>query len=239
MKAASSPTPSTSARPRTTSSAASRRTTTIRPSRAASISAYGILYAGVWASGINFDAIVNDADLEIDWYGGIKPTWGPATFDFGVIYYSYPGAGLHDDPAVRLRSELRGAQGRRQRHDPQGSGASAATIYWSPDYFAQTGSVWTFEGYSRLHLPPGRRVHAEHHRRRRLSDQLGRLLRGLERLQRVLVLERRPCPGGREADLRLPLLGHRRFEHGRPTLFTCINDYCDSRFVFSAKVVLP
>ncbi len=28
----------------------------------------------------------------MDWYGGIKPTWGPATFDFGVIYYTYPGA---------------------------------------------------------------------------------------------------------------------------------------------------
>ena len=63
---------------------------------------YGILYAGVWASGINFDAIVNDADLEVDWYGGIKPTWGPATFDFGVIYYTLSGRDLHHDPAVRF-----------------------------------------------------------------------------------------------------------------------------------------
>src|SRR4029078_12855020 len=40
--------------------------------------AYGILYAGAWGSGINFQAAFNDADLEVDWYGGIKPTWGPA-----------------------------------------------------------------------------------------------------------------------------------------------------------------
>ena len=35
---------------------------------------YGILYAGVWASGLDFSAIDNDANVEIDWYGGIKHT---------------------------------------------------------------------------------------------------------------------------------------------------------------------
>ena len=39
---------------------------------------YGILYAGVWASGLDFgdDPTVSgsDAQIEIDWYGGIKPT---------------------------------------------------------------------------------------------------------------------------------------------------------------------
>ena len=75
---------------------------------------YGILYAGWWASGLDFDAILNDAHVEMDWYGGIKPTWGPATFDFGVIYYSYPGAG-YDPSAVGFDLELRRAEGRRQR----------------------------------------------------------------------------------------------------------------------------
>ena len=56
---------------------------------------YGIFYAGVWASGLDFDAAVgNDAEIEVDWYAGIKPTWGPLTFDFGVIYYTYPGERL-------------------------------------------------------------------------------------------------------------------------------------------------
>ena len=108
---------------------------------------YGILYAGWWASGINFDAIFNDADLEIDWYGGIKPTWGPATFDFGVIYYSYPGSG--SDPSARRLPDLNyvelkaGVSGNIHKDWLVGG-----TIYWSPDYFAETGSVWTFEGYT-------------------------------------------------------------------------------------------
>jgi len=54
---------------------------------------YGILYAGWWASGLDFEAGLNDAKVEMDWYGGIRPTWGKATFDLGVIYYTYPGSG--------------------------------------------------------------------------------------------------------------------------------------------------
>lgn len=56
---------------------------------------YGILYAGVWTSRIDFGdngAGHNIATAEVDLYAGIKPTLGPATFDFGVIYYAYPGA---------------------------------------------------------------------------------------------------------------------------------------------------
>ena len=53
---------------------------------------------GLWASSLDFDApgsppgIGADAEVEIDYYAGFKPTWGRFNFDFGVIYYSYPGA---------------------------------------------------------------------------------------------------------------------------------------------------
>ena len=52
----------------------------------------GILYAGWWASQLDFEAALNDAQVEMDWYGGIRPKWHNITFDLGVIYYSYPGA---------------------------------------------------------------------------------------------------------------------------------------------------
>ncbi len=56
---------------------------------------YGIFYAGVWGFRPRLRCgLVNDAELEVDWYGGIKPTWGPLTFDFGIIYYTYPGEGF-------------------------------------------------------------------------------------------------------------------------------------------------
>ncbi len=110
--------------------------------------AYGILYAGAWGSGINFQAGLNDADLEVDWYGGIKPTWnspfGTINLDFGVIYYSYPGAnpgfvpGLGDPNYV----ELKAGYSWSALHP---SLVTGTTVYWSPDYVFETGSVWTIE----------------------------------------------------------------------------------------------
>jgi uncharacterized protein (TIGR02001 family) len=46
-----------------------------------------VFYLGVWASNIDFGAatnvngnLENIADIEIDWYGGIRPTWKGITF---------------------------------------------------------------------------------------------------------------------------------------------------------------
>jgi uncharacterized protein (TIGR02001 family) len=50
---------------------------------------YGILYFGLWGSNLTGDGF---APWETDIYGGIKPVLGPVTFDFGVVWYTYPGA---------------------------------------------------------------------------------------------------------------------------------------------------
>ena len=46
------------------------------------------LYIGAAGESIDFP---NHAAAEIDFYGGIRPTFGPVTFDFGGWYYWYPG----------------------------------------------------------------------------------------------------------------------------------------------------
>jgi hypothetical protein len=46
------------------------------------------LYAGIGGASISFP---NRAAGEIDFYGGIRPTFGPLAFDIGVWYYWYPG----------------------------------------------------------------------------------------------------------------------------------------------------
>lgn len=46
------------------------------------------LYAGVGGASISF---TNRAAAEIDVYAGIRPTFGPVAFDFGVFGYLYPG----------------------------------------------------------------------------------------------------------------------------------------------------
>jgi uncharacterized protein (TIGR02001 family) len=108
---------------------------------------YGMLYLGTWASGVDFgDQILGpavsgaDAQVEIDWYGGITPTWGPANFDFGVLYYTYPGANdfAGNLDYVELKAGVSGAL-----HQNLTTGL---VVYWSPDYSGETGSVWTLEG---------------------------------------------------------------------------------------------
>jgi uncharacterized protein (TIGR02001 family) len=116
--------------------------------------AWGILYAGVWASLIDF-ADAPPADVEVDWYGGIKPTWnsplGTINMDFGVIYYSYPGA---NPDSVNLPDlnyvELKAGYSWSALHP---SLVTGTTVFWSPDYVLETGSVWTIETMAAWTLP--------------------------------------------------------------------------------------
>lgn len=100
--------------------------------------AYGMFYAGVFGSSIDFDG--GDADLEIDVYAGVKPTWNGVTFDFGVIYYGYPDA--NDEGAeldyVELKAGVSGSLFNLVN--------AAATVYFSPEYTGETGESWTYEG---------------------------------------------------------------------------------------------
>jgi len=109
---------------------------------------YGILYAGGWASGVDFGeppytpGIGADAWAEIDWYGGVKPTWtsplGPMDLDFGVIYYTYPGA---SDFLTELDYvEFKAGYSWSPLHPKLTTGAN---VYYSPNYYGSTGPVWT------------------------------------------------------------------------------------------------
>jgi hypothetical protein len=46
------------------------------------------LYAGISGESIKF---ANNAAAEIDFYGGVRPTFGPVALDFGGWFYYYPG----------------------------------------------------------------------------------------------------------------------------------------------------
>jgi uncharacterized protein (TIGR02001 family) len=119
---------------------------------------WGILYAGVWASKVDF-ADAPPANAEVDWYGGIKPVWnsghfGDVTFDFGVIYYSYPGSdpaasigGPHDDPNY---VEFKAGYSWSSLHP---SLVTGSTVFYSPEYTLGTGPVWTLESFAVWTLP--------------------------------------------------------------------------------------
>ncbi len=200
---------------------------------------YGIIYAGIWASGVNFggDAAVNDADIEIDWYGGIRPTWGPATFDFGVLYYTYPGNGYNGAatafPEINYVELKAGVSGELYKNWTAGF-----TTYFSPNYFGETGNVWTFEGVT------GYTFHQVGPFVPTISGTLGYLTgndsdflaangfgdywywnAGLALAVEKLTFDFRYW--GTNAD------------NSVSANLGCINNYCDDKFVFSAKVVLP
>jgi uncharacterized protein (TIGR02001 family) len=49
-------------------------------------------YAGNWNSNVNQGAGFPGGNLEMDFYGGWKNTWGDFGLDIGAIYYYYPGS---------------------------------------------------------------------------------------------------------------------------------------------------
>ncbi|SRR5258706_4633637 len=113
--------------------------------------AYGLFYAGVWGSNLDFGKVplsdTNVANVEVDVYAGIKPVWGKANFDFGVIYYTYPGA--HDGGAELNYVELKaGVSGEVLPKLTLG-----VTGFYSPEYTGETGNVWTVEGSAAYELP--------------------------------------------------------------------------------------
>ena len=54
-------------------------------------------YAGVAGESIDFP---NRASMELDVYGGIRPTFDKLALDFGIWYYGYPGGQCFNDLAV-------------------------------------------------------------------------------------------------------------------------------------------
>jgi uncharacterized protein (TIGR02001 family) len=108
----------------------------------------GIFYAGLWGSNLDFggnglwggDGLEDVANIEIDYYMGIKPVTGKITWDLGVIYYTYPGS---IDPVGRDFNyvELKVGASAEIWKD----GTLGATVFYSPDYTLETDSVWTIE----------------------------------------------------------------------------------------------
>jgi uncharacterized protein (TIGR02001 family) len=110
---------------------------------------WGKFYAGIWGSGLDFGRDANGgaatARGELDLYAGFKPEWNKITFDFGVIYYAYPGARDNRGSTLLDREadywELKAGSSR----EIWKGGTLGGTFFYSPDYTNSTGRVITSE----------------------------------------------------------------------------------------------
>ena len=110
---------------------------------------YGILYAGAWGSDVNFGRNPDGtavANVEIDYYAGIKPVLGPITFDLGVIYYSYLGGNDRGPRFAQFREQdyVEGKLGASAQFVPNLT--TSVTAFLSPQYTGGQGFVTTVEG---------------------------------------------------------------------------------------------
>lgn len=103
---------------------------------------YGIGYAGVWGSSVDFG---NGTDVEYDLYAGVKPTVGPVTFDLGVIYYGYI-----DSPSGSNQDYW---EGKVAAFVPAGPVTLGAGVYYSPEFFGKTGDAVYYEVNAAATIP--------------------------------------------------------------------------------------
>jgi uncharacterized protein (TIGR02001 family) len=117
--------------------------------------AYKIFYVGVW--GASVDTATSVGEMEMDVYAGIKPSWNGLDFDLGVIYYGYPGgdhtggagAGIGADTADPGYVEFKAGVSTKILKDL----TIGATLFYSPDYYLETGATTTVEGKLSKPLP--------------------------------------------------------------------------------------
>lgn len=115
---------------------------------------YGMFYAGVWGSNLDFGGgadcgltFGDCANIELDLYAGITPSFRGLDFDLGFIYYTYPDA---YDPGAELNFwEVKaGVSGK-----PIDRLNLGFTVFYSPEYTGEVGKNWVFEWKGELSLP--------------------------------------------------------------------------------------
>lgn len=103
------------------------------------LTAPGNVYAGVWASNVNFSAFGDDdTNLEVDFYAGVKPEFGGFAFDFAGIYYTY--FNQPDDISELNYFEAKAAVSRAV-----GPATLGAAVYYSPEFTGETDEAVYYE----------------------------------------------------------------------------------------------
>jgi len=102
------------------------------------------LYAGNWNSNVSSGAGFPDGNLEMDFYGGWKKTWGDWGLDVGAIYYYYPGTNASATVFVNPRDATKTHSGKVDNKEIYIGGSwkwiSLKYYYALDDYFSLPGT---------------------------------------------------------------------------------------------------
>ena len=100
----------------------------------------GSFYVGTWLSNVDFGS---KANLEVDLYGGFKPTIGDVTLDFGVLAYTYP----QESGLLVYEGKVAGTYAMK-------SGvALTGSAFYSPNYGKDGPSYWYWEAAVSAPIP--------------------------------------------------------------------------------------
>ena len=102
------------------------------------------LYTGVWGSNVNFND-GDEAQLEVDVYGGYSGAFGKLDYDIGFIYYAYPGA----DSSLNY-DFVEGAISVGYDFD---AFSASASMNYSPEYFGDSGDALYYAASVDVPLP--------------------------------------------------------------------------------------
>jgi uncharacterized protein (TIGR02001 family) len=101
---------------------------------------FGSVYAGAWASNVDFGEFGVSGGLELDLYGGVKIDLEPVDLDLGVIGYLYPSSSDIPGPTPTSEGELDYYEVYGKAAFAPGEGVSlGAALYYSPDFTGETG----------------------------------------------------------------------------------------------------
>lgn len=105
----------------------------------------GSVYAGTWASNVDFGELGAGSGIEFDLYGGLRPQVGPVALDFGVIGYFYPGV-TDIQAGPNGEGELDYVEGYAKASiSPADQWTLGAAGYYSPEFTGETGAAFYVE----------------------------------------------------------------------------------------------
>lgn len=103
-------------------------------------------YAGLWGSNVSF---LEGNSVELDYYAGFGgDLTGGVAYDVGAVYYDYPGGNLGPgEPDPEYYEIYAGLSG------DVGPATVTGIIWYSPDYYYETGDAFYYELGAEFGLP--------------------------------------------------------------------------------------